>query len=163
MAIWHFSFNFVPRSGIVNVYGSIPLVLDEFTEMESNIDFDSVGMPDYWVETGIDLMLDVVPLAEKILSQKHLLVGNEVKIGSRNSHLFLIDNSDIMFEYHLGYPNRSVLIDVLDLAKDLECMVVLEGTGEVCKPEFAIIIEKIKDSTAYEFSKVNMNGLTSKP
>lgn len=150
MAIWQFKFSLVPASGIRRIHGSDVGVLREYQVTERSAKPTEIAeMTNYWDGSG--------SLRQLALAFSGILP--EIKSWSDEARMFGDDESnkiEVWDDDVNCYIDARIFSDdlmnwIIKLARKFECKLVIHGSGLIIDPDFGILIDQIKDSTAYKF------------
>ncbi|MEH6458122.1 MAG: hypothetical protein V7749_17465 [Cocleimonas sp.] len=150
MAIWHFKFSLLPKKGILKEHTNIPLILNEykenFVDSEKHVDDDFI---DYWHDCNIaELEIRIQKLLPSIESWSTLMRLYGYEKGTKVE----VWDDDINFKIDTRKPDYTFLKEIVNLAKDTNCLLTPLETGELIEPVFEKIIEEYQNSRAYRFT-----------
>ena len=162
MAVWQFKFSLVPTSGVKRVHGDLVAVLDEYRAVQQASEHDSSGRANssqnYWegLDTGVvaKAVAGVLPLGESWSSDATMFgeeEGDRIEVWS--------DDVDCAIDLRSFLVVR--LQSIVQIARALDCKLVLHGSGEVLDPVLELVLQKIQSSRAYAFCVNPANFLRS--
>lgn len=161
MAVWHFRIYLVPTSGLLKVYGCIPLSLDEYKPHSVDSEFDeNKQYPDYWMGEGVS------PLIRSRVESRYPLSGSwseeAAMFGRDNGTRVELWTDDVV----VFVDAREAVVDELrffsDLARDADCLIVLGQDGRVVGPSLERLTRLFEGSRAYRFIADPVGALSDK-
>ncbi len=155
MAIWEFKFSLIPIKRIEQVHGRIIPILEEYKPSNPErllslpIENDEMsGFTNYW--EGIEIEDEILQAIKILLPQCESWSKDATMFGDQYNRIEIWDDNINCF-LDLRYFSRKLLEGLLNIAKSLDCKIVLLESGEVIETEIEVVIEKIKESNAYAF------------
>lgn len=140
MAIWHYRSELVPRAGVLSRHGSVPQkilfgVLD-----------DDCGTPEYWEGHSV---LPAREIAHQALPTfKTWDIEAEV-YGYRDGSTIEISEDGISASIDCRKLERDVICSYLEIAKELNCLIVTLFSGSVIEPSHDSLAAEIQRSRAF--------------
>jgi len=150
MAIWHFKFSLLPKKGLLREHTNIPLILDEykenFVDPEKHVDDEFI---DYWKDCNlkeIEIHIQkLLPLIDSWSSSMRLY-------GYDNGTNIEVWDDDINLKIDTRKTDYTFLKEIVNLARDNNCLLVPQETGELIEPNFEKLVEKYQSSRSYRFT-----------
>lgn len=161
MAVWHFRIYLVPTSGLLKIYGYIPLSLDEYKPHSVDSEFDENRQyPDYWMGEGVS------PLIRARVESRYPSSGS----WSEEATMFGHDNGT---RVELWTDDVVVCVDArkaevdefrffADLAREADCLIALGQDGRIVGPSLERLTRAFERSRAYRFIIDPVGALTEK-
>jgi hypothetical protein len=143
MATWQYPIHLIPRSRLIQLFGSVPAKLDSQT-------FDSV---EWW--QNIKFPKEAESFLDSFLprgthwSEKALLWGD-----NESDHIDLWkpsnDVEEIFIRVHVGKLSRVFLEELIEFALMCDCVFYVDGE-KLIEPDLDDLLAEIKESRAYHF------------
>jgi hypothetical protein len=149
MAIWQFKFALAPKNGIDRIHGNVASFLSEYQASEERSTTDNEEFPNYWEgqEIGPEHLQRIANILPEAPSW-----SNEAKMfGIADGDRIEVWKDDLECALDLRSFSISHLQAILDFAVELDCKLVIHGSGEIVEPTLANVVEKIQASRAYAF------------
>ena len=157
MAIWQFRMSMLPREGVRNKLGCIPSVFEEY---KSDFSFSGSATDEndvnYW--KGYSLSGTVSAFSEIFIEKQswdERMRLFEVDSGSKVE----VWQDDVYIKYDARNPDYTLLKKVVNIARDLKCILVSEEDGKMIEPEFSSVLECFQNSRAYRVKENPENVL----
>jgi hypothetical protein len=145
MAIWHFRFSLVPVSGVIRIHKHVP---DSVEALRGKHRLVSVQEPNYWEDIGTE----AVQKAFGLCLPRTESWGEAVTYGDSEGSTIRIDIDD---EVNVALDVRDYdpvfVKKILDIAIDMNLLIVLTESGEVIKAEHAEFVAALQRSRAWRF------------
>ncbi len=152
MAIWQFKFAMVPSIGIERVHGRLVHVLEEYRVSKiSGANAPSTGIADaknYW--EGLDSSA-VAAAMRGILEPAKSWSSDAVMFGDEEGDRVEVWSDDVDCAIDLRSFSAARLESIVDLARMLDCKLVLHGSGQIVEPVLELVLQKVRSSQAYAF------------
>jgi len=151
MATWHFRFHLVPRAGILLYYEELPEILRGFSlpPDDSFLLANEEDSPDYWKGT-----LDQEEIGRKFagfMSARETRSKGVLRFGSDDGNRVTVWGNDISVAIDMRKVDLSLIVDILDIGRELDCMVVVIPTDRVVPPQLSALLAEMRDSIAFRF------------
>ncbi len=150
MAVWQFDLSLLSRTSVLRRFGTIPLRISEFGAYDDDVDLDDL------MDSGSFVDFDTTSKAvvEKVLSILPPMASwtNDAKMfGKSEGNKVEIWNDFILCRIDLRNLDWKFVVDILDLARSLDCVLVCKDNGKVLEPEESTLAAEISVSRAKEF------------
>lgn len=150
MAIWQFKISLVPRDGVQRVHGVITSTLDEFTSPSGeSVDFLDEEYPNYW--EGVKIPPDCLRELESLLPPIESWSDRARMFGYDSGHKLEVWDTEVRVSFDMRAFDPDYFRHVLDLARRMECLVVLNGSGAILSPDDEEVLEACNKSVACRF------------
>jgi hypothetical protein len=161
MAIWHFKFCLLPRLGVERICGKNVDFLPEYRSSGIPIVRDISDFPNYWGKLEDEKIL--------ISNIKNVFrtFGKEEKenfpgiIGDPDGDKVMILEDEIEIALDVRNLSYELLDKILAIANAADCVLVVQGSGEIILPRQSLVMEKIEKSNAHTYCRDPVGFLTS--
>lgn len=149
MAIWQFKFSLVPFSGMEKVYGRRPTHLPEYGAGDFSFSGEDSEHPDYW--QGRDPGSIAEGRISHILPVMDSWSRDAVMYGDSEGDCIEVWGDEVNCALDMRNFSLKILSDILQIANDSGCALVVHGDGVVIPPDMNVVLGAIKSSGAYAF------------
>lgn len=150
MSAWQFKFILVPRVAIEELHGKDVEVLPEYVSRSPNSDFDeSREFPNYWRRLGIPCWLS--ERVERLIPRAKSWSSDAQMFGDTNGNNVEIWSDDVICNIDVRDPNMPLLAQMIQVANELDCKLILKGSGKIIDAELKAVEDSMVSSNAMKF------------
>lgn len=149
MAIWQFSFHWVPRDAIVKLHGSDALKLDAYGTIDLESWDEDKESPNYWIgrsPKSYSTAIEALMPPRKSWSQEALMFGDE-----EGDDVSLWDD-DVNIRLDLRQFNEPLARALVSIAARDDLRLAISETGRLIPPKYEKLAREISKSRAYHFA-----------
>ncbi len=149
MSIWQFKVSLVPEMGILRVHGTIPSELEDYRPFDPESDDLDQELPNYW--EGHVVPPEVMEEISSILPPMESWSAEARMFGYSHGNQIEVWGHDVLCKVDLRAFDGEYLRRIVELADDLNSLIVLNENGRVLPADLSEVLEAVRKSRACRF------------
>lgn len=151
LAIWQFCYSLIPKLGLQN---KLKYPVETLPEYGNRSDYptalDQTDTPNYW-DGFENIISEHIPELSGLLPEMNSWSEDARMYGTQSGDRIEIWNNDIDCIIDIRKINYELILATLDIAKRMNCLLVIHGSGRLIEPEIKLLREEILNSNSAKF------------
>ena len=148
MAVWQFTFHYVERVTVEELYGPDAIVLDAFRSVDlETFDVDA-ETPSYWTERSPHSYADAI---KSLLPPRKSWSDDALMFGEEDGDSVELWDDDVRIRLDIRQYNEPLVRQLLEIAVAHDLKLAMSGTGRLIAPNYGKLIREIKNSRSMKF------------